>query len=257
MKRYGAFVGKRPEYTLKLTTEEKELSSKRRNEVQQAVASEGNVAAPPLPERETQPDNNAEAPPLPEQAPLPPLPPAAAAAAGVVPVIPLPGAEPGNEQPEVDMADAEAAASGVFIPNDALDEGVQVVDTFLHGTAVEERMAGPGTRSRRAAVKVHSLALCPVGGHFATGATDGICRIWEDIEDGDVDLVDNRACKLAYDWPGGPIPQKEAPKRRSCESANLICTQRILFTLLVILTTCSLCVHLQPEVQHQIACCFN
>ena len=218
MKRYGAFVGKRPEYTLKLTTEEKELSSKRRNEVQQAAASESNVAAPPLPERESQPGDNVEAPTLPEQAPLPPLPPAAAA-----PVIPLPGVEPGNEQPEVDMADAEAAASGVFIPNDALDEGVQVIDTFLHGTAVEERMAGPGTRSRRAAVKIHSLARCPVGGHFATGATDGICRIWEDIEDGDVDLVDNRTCKSAYDWSGEPpIPPKEAPKRRSCKLSNHI-----------------------------------
>ena len=84
-------------------------------------------------------------------------------------------------------------------------------------------MAGPGTRSRRAAVKVHSLALCPLGGHFATGATDGICRIWEKIEDGDVELVDSRTTKSAFDWSGeGSAPTDEAQKRRSGKSARLV-----------------------------------
>ena len=195
--------------------------SRRRSETQQIAASESNVEPPPLPERQNQPEtNNAEAPipVLPDQAPLPPLPPAAAAD-----VPPIPGAAPENQQAEGnDDAGAEAPADGRFVANAEIDEGVQIVEKFLHGTSVEERMAAPGTRSRRAAVKVLSVARCPLGGHFATGAGDGICRVWEDAEDIDVEIVDNRTCRSAFDWSGGPaLSSKEEPKRRSCKSTSV------------------------------------
>jgi WD40 repeat protein len=142
-------------------------------------------------------DFNAEpAPPLsPADAILPPSPappflpaPGAAEVPPPIPVPPLPPAAGGAA-----MGDAEdsEAALGRFVANALLDNGVKLVTKFQHGATVEERMGGPGTRTRRSAVKVICVARCPVGGHFATGSDDGICRVWLDEDDSLVDQVDS------------------------------------------------------------------
>lgn len=223
LKRYGTIVGKRPEYMLKLTEGEK-LSKRLLNEnleTTDIVAVEVNLAPPPLPERPHQPENNtaAGAPILPAQVPLQPLPPSPAAAGGGL----LPGAAPENQQAPGDDAAAEAAEDGRFVANAEIDEGVTLVAKFQHGKAVEERMVQPGTRSRRAAVKVLSVDRSPLGNNqFSTGGDDGIVRVWEDAEDGDVEMVDHRSCKSAFDcWPEPVLSNsKQGQKQRSSRGAS-------------------------------------
>ncbi|KAL7577495.1 hypothetical protein ACA910_004776 [Epithemia clementina (nom. ined.)] len=54
-------------------------------------------------------------------------------------------------------------------------------------------MVGPGTRSRRAAMKVLCVIVCPTGGHFTTGADDGICRVYFTDDDEAIGLADFQA----------------------------------------------------------------
>jgi hypothetical protein len=81
-------------------------------------------------------------------------------------------------------AGAENVQPGQFVRNEMLDEGVRLVTKLQHGAPPDE--SGAATRSRRKAVKVICIARCPRGGHFATGAEDGICRVWSEENDGNV-----------------------------------------------------------------------
>lgn len=229
LKRYNVAVGKRPEYALKLTDEEKESNSQLRRGAQEEERSSQNdnsLNLPPLPARQdaTNQEGAAEAPlpdqpspdqgaplpdeGLPDQAPVPPLPlpPAAAAAAANA---------QGNNQNRDENGDI--IEPGRFVANDTIDEGVKMVAKFQHGASLEERMAAPGTRSRRAAVNVLCVTRCPLGGHFATGASDGICRVWEDCDDVEVETVDKRFSSSAFELMGGDELSKERSRRKSCK----------------------------------------
>lgn len=176
------------------------------------------VPLQPLPAAENNPPVDAPLGALPDQAPLQPLPqPPSAAnnAAGD-------GVAPANQQI---IADDAAAHDGTFVANDNIDEGVKLLAKFQHGVSSEDRSAapGPGTRSRKA-VRVICVSRCPLGGHFATGADDGICRLWEDSEDVDVEIVDSRSCNAAFAWMGGKDASRDIARRRSCACNPFNCS---------------------------------
>jgi WD40 repeat protein len=190
LQRYGNIVGRRPEYQKKpkhntpKTNENDVAAAAENNNNPQSVTDDGieinettttPIHVPPLPLRE---NGDASVIPL-ELPPLPPLPPAPG---GLMmdPVIP-PAAQDNN---------------GDFVANDILDEGVLLIAKLPHGTTLEEQRqgeGGPETRSRRIAVKVICVARCPHGGHFATGSDDGICRIWQEEDNPDVEAADQEA----------------------------------------------------------------
>jgi WD40 repeat protein len=253
LKRNGAVIGKRPEYSLKLTDEEKETNLQLRRGMQQAPESGNSVSLPPLPERPANPPANAAdggpVPdvPMPDQAPVPPAPP-----------LPLPPAAPPVEGEAQNNGEADDNSSnnniapGRFVANDMIDEGVQLLAKFQHGASIEERSAAPGTRSRRAAVKVLCVHRCPLGGHFATGADDGICRVWEDTDDVDVETVDHRSTKSSFEWmAAGQDLSKERNRRRSCKLLLLLSRTRIDITNKCALSKNKQCGH-RPTV-----CCFS
>lgn len=165
LKRYAKFVGKRKEYRL---DQPRSLTVAESTETSTAVigVSIGAVELPPIP-----PAPGAPAEPA---IPLPPLPPA-------------PGGD--DEEPGLINGNQDEEESGHFVANDNLDEGVKLLAKLQHGASGEELARGPGTRSRRS-VKVICIARCPHGGHFATGAEDGICRVWRDEEDTRVQTAD-------------------------------------------------------------------
>ena len=108
--------------------------------------------------------------------PLPPLPPPVE---NGVPVPPLP---------------PQANEPGRFIAGDSIDRGVRLLAKHQHGAVSrDESMTGVGSRTRRAAVKVLCVAVCPTGGHFTTGADDGICRVFSADDDEAVELADHQA----------------------------------------------------------------
>lgn len=184
LKRYGAYVGKRPEYNLSL------LKS---SVAESTETIEEPLAVPPLPpipnveaDREVvgqasgQRNDIVEGQGEAESAIIvPPLPDA---------VPPLEGALPNAAQNNVE--NDENAAPGQFVANDILDEGVELLKKFQHG--INGPAAGVGTRARRASVNVICVSRCPFGGHFATGSDDGICRVWPDPEDDRVINTDER-----------------------------------------------------------------
>eukprot|EP00980_Cylindrotheca_fusiformis_P006269 scaffold1340_cov122-Cylindrotheca_fusiformis.AAC.12 len=189
LKRYGRIIGKREEYRLRLTPQEKsaQYSESPSNSVPR---SDTQRILPPLPLREADITAPAPAPGAsagaalatnavssPVEVVVPPLP-------AAVPPLPGPGA-PNNE------AANNNHAPGQFVANDLIDEGVKLLTKFKHG-ATGDDAAGPGTRARRAAVKVICVARSPVGGHFTTGCDDGICRLWPDNEESKVEVVDRR-----------------------------------------------------------------
>jgi hypothetical protein len=92
----------------------------------------------------------------------------------------------GNDSGGDHAVGADNAQPGQFVRNDMLDEGVRLVTKLQHGAPPDESLPGAATRSRRKAVRVICIARCPKGGHFATGAEDGICRVWSEEEGGDV-----------------------------------------------------------------------
>lgn len=204
LKRYGANVGKRPEYRLKLTDAEKRgLAHSRDKETSSNNDQNGTpLPVPALPVRDAVPTGPAVA-----SAPgdvtnnggelsqnhndgsanvlvVPPLP---------VAVPPLPGDVVPNNGRNA-HGQNEIAPPGQFVANDEMDEGVKLLSKFKHG-ATGPNVVGPGTRSRRAAVNVICIARCPLGMYFATGSDDGICRVFEDDEDPGVAIVDGRADK--------------------------------------------------------------
>ena len=184
LKRYRKYIGRRPEYRLE--------DIKSSGEPHVPIATEGtagavNLPPPPLPVRGNQNRDDSDVPVPP---PLPPLPPGANEAPALV----EPAAEP--------AADVEP---GQFVSNDLIDDGVKLLEKLRHGVSVEEQMAGPGTRARRAPVRVICIARCPHGGHFATGSDDGICRIWRDDEDRSVINVDNKISRSVLAVPVGKL----------------------------------------------------
>jgi hypothetical protein len=202
LKRYGAIVGKRAEYRLRLTEKEKKADKK---QVESQHPSGPVDLLPPLPVRGNEPA----VPPLaavaaenvdPPALVVPPLPDA---------VPPLPGAEPAQ-------ADAvnEDIAPGQFVANDIIDEGVKLLAKYQHG-ATGPNIAGPGTRARRAAVNVICVARCPYGGHFTTGSDDGICRVWEDSDENGVEIIDQRFSGVSNDVPASTLGRRVTRSARS------------------------------------------
>ncbi len=173
LKRYAVHIGQRLEYTLPLTDSEKlELSDK--SEAEHTPCEESFVNVQPL---------------------LPPLPLrdgehiALAADPAVNVALPPNNVDEAAAEPPVGNNDNP----GAFVANDILDEGVRLVSRLQHGEMAHE--SGPGTRSRRKLVKVICVARCPLGGTFATGSDDGLCRVWEDEDDERLALIDNRGSK--------------------------------------------------------------
>lgn len=184
LKRYGSHIGKRLEYTLPLSESEKRTLNDE-SEAQRPPSEEnivnGLVMLPPLPPPEA--ENNA-----------PVADPAANVALPQAPVVPNNAGDNANE-----AAGENNANPGAFVANDIMDEGIRLVAKLQHGDVVIQE-TGPGTRSRRKLVKVICVARCPIGGHFATGSDDGICRVWEDEDDERLALIDSRgkdtACRV-------------------------------------------------------------
>lgn len=211
LKRYGAIVGKRAEYRLRLTEKEKQADKQQVESQHPARAASGPVAPlPPLPVR----GNEGAAPPLapvaaanvdPPPLVVPPLPDA---------VPPLPGAQPA--QPNAAQANAlnEDIVPGQFVANDIIDEGVKLLAKYQHG-ATGPNIAGPGTRARRAAVNVICVARCPYGGHFTTGSDDGICRVWEDSDEYGVEIIDHRSSGVSNNLPASALGRRMTRSART------------------------------------------
>jgi WD40 repeat protein len=160
VKRYGKVIGKRPEYQLKIMDKVT---------------------------RDTSPSTNGSAKEQPRmqgsalQVPLIPLP-------------PLPERSVANQQRQAEnLARYDAnneGPPGEFIYNDKIDDGVRLISKLQH-----ERVLAPDTVSaRQIPPKVICVARCPYGSHFATGSDDGICRIWRDDDDTDVDKIEAELC---------------------------------------------------------------
>jgi WD domain, G-beta repeat len=194
-------VSKRPEYRLELTARELELlkPTARSAPTAAAAAAGPSIPLPPLPVRN--PEETAAVPaadPASAVAPLlvPPLPPPHQENMEVVDIAQAPAPLERIESPIIQRRSrnsrAEQQRPGAFVANAALDQGVVLVEKFQHGLTVEERLVGPGTRARRSAVKVICAAMCPRGGHFATGTDDGVCRLWREEVDVALEIMDAR-----------------------------------------------------------------
>lgn len=76
---------------------------------------------------------------------------------------------------------------GDFVVNSHVDEGVELTAQLQHGPTLDEinGLTGPVTRTTGTVgpIKVMCIASCPVGGHFATGSSDGLGRVWADDDD--------------------------------------------------------------------------
>ena len=188
LRRYGAIIGMRPEYRLILTDKEKEVEKEKAQESQESSAQV--QILPPLPIRENSMSRNV--PVESGENDIESAPPRGAAAPPML---------AGNGQDgdlnrvaqDANRGDGnDNIVPGTFVANDNIDEGVKLLSKYQHGAPESSAAAGPGTRSRRAAVNVICVARCPIGGHFATGSDDGICRVWEDSDDHCVALVDMR-----------------------------------------------------------------
>lgn len=185
LKRYGNMIGKRPEYQLKING--KSIENETQLDLESTrIINDSTVVLPPIPTREENTGDSSilsssERQQGQRSVPLPPLLPA-------VPLPPLPN--PDNNIQNNPDNDNDENQPGRFIANDMLDEGVKLISSLQHGASLDERALAPGTRTRRAAVKVICVARCPYGGHFATGSDDGICRVWKDEDDPIVDRID-------------------------------------------------------------------
>jgi len=132
-----------------------------------------------------------------------------------LPVAPLPPPVAGDGAP-IQALDNQIAQPGNFVPNDAIDEGVMLLSKLHHGDNRDGvNLAGPGTRSRRERVQVICVARCPHGGHFATGSSDGVCRVWSDEDDPAVKFVDD-----TFSIPGRSIRSAQAEPRQPSTPAS-------------------------------------
>lgn len=196
LKRYGKVIGRRPEYRLRLVSQ-----AARQDHPSVSESNPSSLHSPQpqadksLPMLGTQQghqslpagnDVRMETPQRPSVA-LPPVP--VPAPVVPLPVPPLPPAAPADNA--IAPADDEHDP-GAFVANDAMDEGVQLLLRLKHVALQDESAFSPGARNRRSPIKVICLARCPRGGHFATGADDGVCRVWRDEDDPLVEQVDSQ-----------------------------------------------------------------
>lgn len=179
LNRYGKYVGKRPDYALCSADNDRrrliaEASTDGR--ASRDVFSLGNVELPPLPVRSSDEARSASE---------------NGAVSNAVGVARLPSRSSNVDENAANVdaggqqGNGDNAQSGQFVFNDNLDDGVRLITKLQHdGAPLYESILGTATRSRRKAVKVLCIARCPLGGHFVTGADDGICRVWSE-EDGE------------------------------------------------------------------------
>jgi WD40 repeat protein len=161
LKRYGKVIGKRPEYHLRT----KSTATKTALTHEQVLLGEGLS--------NTNGNSNHERILL--EIPLPPLPERSSG--------------PNQPQPAEIVANNHIHP-GEFVYNDLIDEGVRIISKLQH-----ERVLAPDTQSaRQIPPKVICVARCPYGSHFATGSDDGICRIWRDEDDVEVEKIDAELC---------------------------------------------------------------
>mmetsp|Transcript_45051 Transcript_45051/g.109545 ORF Transcript_45051/g.109545 Transcript_45051/m.109545 type:complete len:2276 (-) Transcript_45051:82-6909(-) len=207
LKRDTSGLGKRSDYKLQLSDKEEKIVEKYQRTTSGNESSSGvSSVLPPLPPPPPVAAAAAAASTGNQAAPPPPLPQAAqnanvAGAENGVIVPPLPAAVP----PLGQGADSNALGGGggragngrgrgPFVANDMVDEGVKLMSKYQHGSTQEEReqQQGPGTRARRASVRVVCISYCPLGGQFVTGTDDGICRVWESCDDVKLEIIDDR-----------------------------------------------------------------
>mmetsp|Transcript_12611 Transcript_12611/g.34970 ORF Transcript_12611/g.34970 Transcript_12611/m.34970 type:complete len:2290 (+) Transcript_12611:70-6939(+) len=167
IKRYKRVIGNRGDYSKK-SQQSDPGNEDDHDEVNSPVSEDPEEA-------ESRSDGNASSAPLP--LPLPPLP-----LGANLPRAPILPPQPNNE-----------TEPGRFVAGNSIDRGVCVLDKLLHGASHDEGMLGPGTRGRRSSVKVLCVAFCPLGGHFTTGADDGMGRIFSTHDDREVELADSLA----------------------------------------------------------------
>lgn len=163
--RYGAHIGKRSDYA---AVDAGNGSASAAGASPAALAT-GDELLPPLPIRNGDPL-------------LPPLPPPNGNGAGIHGNEDAAAGGAGNAN---ETAGGDNVQPGQFVHNDMLDEGVRLVTKLQHGAPPGANLPGASTRSRRKAIKVICVARSPRGGHFATGAEDGICRVWSEEEGAD------------------------------------------------------------------------
>ncbi|KAL7559712.1 hypothetical protein ACA910_017614 [Epithemia clementina (nom. ined.)] len=104
----------------------------------------------------------------------------------LLPPLPLPIGNTVQERPHLHPHAVGAIGPGQFVPGDSTDCGVKLLAKLQHGVC----MVGPGTKSRRASTKVLCIAVCPMGGHFTTGAAVGICHVYSTDDDKAIGLAD-------------------------------------------------------------------
>jgi hypothetical protein len=173
--RYGAHVGKRADYVLsssangRSTAGSESAAATARVGASSGILASGDELLPPLPLRNG--DSGPGGPGVQENRGA-----AGSNAAG----------DAENDAGGDQAVGADNAQPGQFVRNDMLDEGVRLVTKLQHGAPPDESLPGAATRSRRKAVRVICIARCPKGGHFATGAEDGICRVWSEEDGSDV-----------------------------------------------------------------------
>jgi WD40 repeat protein len=194
LKRYGKVIGKRPEYRHDLLPKHRG-STGASNPSQQSNETNPRVAPPPLPVRDGA-EQDAAAPP-PPQLPVPPLPPGGNNVAG---------------QNGAAAQNRNNIEPGLFVAGADIDEGVKLLSKLQHGAVVDEHHGGHATRSRRSTVKVICVARCSLGGHFATGSDDGICRVWRDDDDSAVKKVDDKVSAMSGEAPHGRNEGREGFK---------------------------------------------
>ena len=159
LKRYGKWIGKRPEYHQKAHNAVTNMDE----------ATPGVLLQVPLQETDSQqPMQVAQEQPVAlAQIPLPPLP-----------------QGNGLNVLENNNNNGNDETAGDFVFNDNLDEGVELLCKLQHGSPNEGR-------TRSSFIKVLCVAKCPFGLHFATGSDDGTCRIWKEEADPALELLEN------------------------------------------------------------------
>ena len=211
IRRYKSLIGKRKDY--------KRRESNSTAVVDSEAPTEGTVARPEA-------TNNGAEPVIP--LPAIPLPPPAPSGQNANPDSVTNIAGPVNAQPNAasqqqgglvvpPLPEDDRPALGRFVSGTSCDRGVKLLSKLQHGTTRDDG-ATLGTRSRRSAVKVLTVAFCPTGRHFTTGADDGICRVFSTCEDIDLEIDDHK------DGEKFGIVQKVPPRssRRNAESKPLL-----------------------------------
>ena len=215
LKRYASQVGSRFDYRLPLTDAENKV--KLRGDVKELQVRLPNPSET-LPASGIVQSNHAVPPALPV------FDPAASVAlpAGVGNIVMHPAQDPVDVDDEEEVA--HNSAPGAFILNNNLDEGVKIVAKLQHGEKADTHAVGPGTRSRRKDVKVICVARCPLGGHFATGSDDGICRVWLDEDDARLTSIDYRFSRMGDGKVNHSQRSNRPPPSDAPSTKNLLAT---------------------------------